>query len=134
MTGVSGRQAIDRAFSILGNVAQRSTRWSIVYDQTAQIVYFRTDTHHDVRLLQTSALNFSCSGPVRLVDLDLKAGGDISAHLVPYSAEANQLLVNKNYRASSVTRRTPPSEIQAIADHPALATCSSKESAPDRVD
>ena len=124
MTGASGTHAVDRAFSILGNVAQRSTRWSIVHDQTAQIVYFRTDTHREVRFPQMSTLNLSCSGSVRLVDLDLKIGGDIAARLAPYSAEVNEALINKNYRASSVTRRTPPAEIQAIAEHPALATCS----------
>jgi penicillin V acylase-like amidase (Ntn superfamily) len=45
----SVKPVVDRAFAILDNVAQGSTRWTTVYDQTARGVHFRTDTHREVR-------------------------------------------------------------------------------------
>ena len=38
----SSQAAVDRAFAVLADVAQRSTRWSIVYEQSAGIVHWRT--------------------------------------------------------------------------------------------
>jgi hypothetical protein len=68
-------------------------------------------------------LDFSCGTPVRLVDLQEKITGNVAAHLRPYTAEANQALVSKTYPASSVTRRTPESEIRAVAQHPNRSSC-----------
>lgn len=119
----SVKSAVDRAFSILDNVAQRSTRWTIVYDQTSRIIHFRTDIHRGVRRLSFGTLDLACREPVRVLDLDSRVTGDVSAHLHPYTTSANVALVTKNYRANSVTRRTPANEVQAIAVHPDSASC-----------
>jgi penicillin V acylase-like amidase (Ntn superfamily) len=118
--------AVDRAFAILANAAQRSTRWTIVYDQTNRVVRFRTDRNPAIRELRMKTLDFSCGAPVRLVDLQERTSGDVSAHLQPYTAEANAALVARTYPATSVTRRTPATEIQAVARHPNQSACASR--------
>ncbi len=120
---LSSAQAVDRAFAILGDVAQTSTRWTIVYQQTARVVHFRTDENRDVKRVSLDALEMSCRAPVRVVDLHRRVSGDITAQLEPYTAAANEALVKRNYAASSVTRRTPAAEVQAVAAHPETSTC-----------
>ncbi len=120
-----GQPAIDRAFAILANVAQRSTQWTVVYDQTARVVQFRTKGGAAVRKLSMNGLDWSCRGPARVLPLDERVAGDVSGRLQPYSADANEALVRQNYRLNSVTRRTPLDEVLAIAAHPARAVCKS---------
>lgn len=123
MTAAPVALPAERAFIILANVAQRSTRWTIVYDQTARVVHFRTNSHRHVRRLSVGTLELGCRESSRMLDLDSPVSGDISGHLRPYTATANAELVTKNYRSNSVTRRTSPSEVQAIAEHPNRASC-----------
>jgi penicillin V acylase-like amidase (Ntn superfamily) len=123
IAGLTSARAVDRAFAILGDVAQKSTQWTIVYQQTARVVHFRTNAHRDVRRVSLDALELSCRAPVRLVDLQRRVSGDITTQLEPYTTAANDALVKSNYGASSVTRRTPAAEIQAVANHPDTAVC-----------
>jgi len=124
---LAGQPAIDRAFAILASVGQRITRWTVVYDQTARVVHFRTPGVTSVRTLPMSGLDWSCRGPVRALDLDEPAGGDVSGRLQPYSAAANEAMVRRNHAASSVTKRTPPDEVLAIAAHPGRAVCEGRQ-------
>ena len=120
---LSGPAAVEAAFAILANVAQSSTRWSVVYDQSAREVYFRTDHRPAIRSLRLDGQDFSCRLPARFLDLDTEAAGDVAPRLRPYTTDVNRTLVEKDYAASSVTRRTPPAEVAAIAAHPETATC-----------
>jgi penicillin V acylase-like amidase (Ntn superfamily) len=126
LTSLARTNAIDRAFAILASVAQGSTRWTIVYDHTSRVVHFRTDRHTGVRVLRLDALDLACSSPARTVDLQRPLTGDLAPHLEPYSTAANAALVEKNYHASSVTRRTPPAEIRSVASHPEQARCEAR--------
>ena len=62
-------------------MAQRSTRWSIVYDQTQKLVRFRTDLHPAIRTVNLSALGFGCSIQARMLDVNAKVSGDVTALL-----------------------------------------------------
>ena len=117
---------LDAAFQVLDNVAQSNTRWTIVYDQTAGTVHFRTATHRSIRTLTMSGLDFSCSAGARMLDLDAPVAGDLTRLLQPYSSEAHLTMVRKNYAASSVTRRTPPDEVTAMATRPEKSSCASR--------
>lgn len=121
----NGTNAVDRAFAILADVAQRSTRWSIVYDQTQGIVRFRTDTNSAIRSLRLTSADFDCARGARLLDVNAPGSGDVSARLEQYSDAANRALVEASYRDFSGTRGTPPEELARIASYPSAATCGS---------
>jgi len=110
-------------FEVLADVAQSNTRWSIVYDQTGRVIHFRTDAHRPVRYLSMNTLGFTCADGVRLLDIDTRVEGDVSKKLKPYSTAANLAFITRTYAASSVTRRTPATEVAAIAAHPETAAC-----------
>jgi choloylglycine hydrolase len=114
---------VDALFDVLFNVAQSSTRWTIVYDQSQKTIYFRTDVHRAVRSVAMDAVKFSCAAGARLLDIDTRVEGDVSGLFKPYSTAANLAFITRTYAGSSVTRRTPASEVAAIAAQPEKATC-----------
>jgi len=115
---------VDRAFEVLTRVAQpRSTRWSIVYDQTARTVHFRTDRHATVRTIRLGSLDLSCEAPVRMLDVQAPVGGDVTSRLGPYTPEANRALVLRAYCGTSFLQALPEATLDAIARHPETSTC-----------
>jgi choloylglycine hydrolase len=121
---VSGSEKpVEALFDVLASVAQPSTRWSIVYDQSKRLIHFRTDVHRPLRFVSLDALSFSCADGAKLLDIDTRIEGDVAAKLKPYSTAANLAFITRTYAASSVTRRTPATEVAAIAAQPEKAAC-----------
>jgi penicillin V acylase-like amidase (Ntn superfamily) len=114
---------IDALFEVLAGVAQPSTRWSIVYDQSKRILHFRTDVHRPLRYVAMDALNFSCAEGAKLLDIDTRVEGDVSGKFKLYSTAANLAFITRTYAGSSVTRRTPATEVAAVAGQPEKAAC-----------
>jgi choloylglycine hydrolase len=127
LSGVKSGQpaSVDRAFAVLLDVAQKSTRWSIVYDQKQRVVHFRTDQHNPIRNVRLDGLDFTCGQPVKGIDVHEKVAGDITAALADFSEARNSDLVAKSYADFSGTRRTPKEEIDRVAAHPWRAGCGS---------
>ena len=127
LSGVKGGQpaSVDRAFAILQDVAQKSTRWSIVYDQKQRVVHFRTDQHDTIRSVRLDGLDFACGKSVKGIDVHEKVAGDITAALSDFSDARNSDLVAKSHADFIGTRRTPKDELERIAAHPGRAGCGS---------
>lgn len=91
--------AVDYAFNILSSVAQpkRSfmslTRWSIVYDVHNSRIYFRTDTHNKIRQINFSAFDFSCTKPVKVLNINDDLSGDVTSNFVDYTDTMNRELL-----------------------------------------
>jgi hypothetical protein len=120
-----GDGAIARAFDTLRDVAQRNTRWSIVYDQTRGEIHWRTDEHADVRTLRLSTVDFSCATAPLSVDVNAPIAGDARAHLAPLTLDANAALIEGSTRKTSFTRRTSAEEVASQARYGFSATCAS---------
>lgn len=116
---------VSAAFTVLQSVSQENTRWSIVYDQTAGRVHFRTATHTPIRTVNTAKIDFSCRSGVRMLNLDARLAGDVTAKLQPYSSSVHLEMVRANYAASSVTRRTPADVVTLLATRPEKSPCAS---------
>jgi choloylglycine hydrolase len=77
--------AVDYAFDILSSVSQPTdsfspTMWSTVYDITNRTVYFQTTETGQVRYVQLSTFDFSCS-PVKALDINADLANDGYANL-----------------------------------------------------
>ena len=117
--------SVDRAFTVLQDVAQKSTRWSIVYDQKQRLVLFRTDQHKPIRSVRLDGLDFSCGKAIRGIDVHARLAGDITAALADFTEANNRDLVAKSYADFSGTRHAPKEEIERTAAHPWRAACGS---------
>jgi penicillin V acylase-like amidase (Ntn superfamily) len=85
----SSDEAITYAFDTLAAVSRRDTVWSFVFDPANLRVYFRTNHNPSIRYLDLSTLDFSCSTPVRLLDIHADVSGNISDELVAYTHVAS---------------------------------------------
>lgn len=119
-----GTDAVGYAFETLAQVAQGSyTQWSIVYEVDRGRVHFRTRDRRKIRSLDLKDVDFSCSTPVRVLDLDADAEGDVARRLVPYTREINRELVTAAFRKTEFLADTPQSEIETVVRYPESAVC-----------
>ncbi len=117
------RDAVGYAFETLDRAAQRTTRWSIVYELDRKKVHFRTGDRRHVRDLALSDLDFRCSQPVRSLDLEADLRGNILGKLSAYRPSDNRRLVERSYRGTPFLAKTSAAEIDRVARVPDQATC-----------
>ena len=114
----AGDASVDRAFEILGSVAQRgSTRWSVVYDATRKEISWVSDRNPRRRSLRVAAIQLDCTSEAKMLDVHAEVEGDVALQMEPYSAQRNRDLVLSSYTSTSFTKNTPLHYAEAEADH-----------------
>ena len=116
---------MDRAFAVLADVAQGATRWSIVYDQTAGVIHWRSDRVKARRFLRMADVSFGCGSEPLSIDVHAPITGDARASMVRLMPAANHTLVSGSTKKTSFTRQTPDAEIAADARYGFSASCAS---------
>lgn len=118
---------VQYAFEILDRVAQGSfTQWSIVYDLRRGKVHFKTRANRSERSVDLRALDFTCGGPRRMIDLEAPGAGDVTLRLARYTPEKNRDLVFLSHEITPEFQGTPRETVAAIASHPERASCARK--------
>jgi choloylglycine hydrolase len=84
---------IGYAFRVLEGVQVDDTIRSVVYDAGYRRVLWMTPGNPQMRWLNLNALDFSEGTSVKVVDVEVGGGGDVSELLVDYTVEANRALV-----------------------------------------
>ena len=97
---------IEFAFETLSEIAQRSTRWSVVYDLGQRRIEFRTDKNKSRRWISLGDLEFSCSMAVLAMDLNGRGEGDVMSDLAPLEESKNLKVIRTSYRKTSFMKRT----------------------------
>ena len=112
------------AFETLNQVAQPSyTQWSIVYEIDRGRLHFRTRDRRQVRTLSLLDVDFSCSTPVKVLDLAADVEGNVAGKMVPYTLALNRKLVTAAYRKTDFLADVPQEELERVARYPESATC-----------
>ena len=119
----TGKNPVDDAFTLLDEVAQDFTQWSIVYDLGDKRAWFRTRDQREIRYIDLDGLDFSCRTPVRIVDLNASLEGDVSKQLQDYSTDANRKLVRAAFSETDFLRNTPPEAVEGLARYPEATEC-----------
>jgi penicillin V acylase-like amidase (Ntn superfamily) len=118
------KDIVDYAFDILNNVVQGDyTKWSIVYDLTNLRVFFRTSSSKQIKQLDLRKLDFACSKPVQVLDIDIAQRGDVISRLQKYTTSINRKLVHQSYKATSFLTNVPDSELELVTMHPETFRC-----------
>jgi choloylglycine hydrolase len=119
-----GVAPVDAAFALLARVAQGEfTQWSIVYDIGARRAYFRTRTCPEVRWIDLGPLDFSCSTPVRVIDINTQLAGDVTSRLAEYTLDANRALVGASFSQTEFLRKVPAETLDQVARFPDQLRC-----------
>jgi choloylglycine hydrolase len=112
------------AFETLDQVAQGSyTQWSIVYEVDRGRVHFRTRDRRKIRSLDLEDVDFACSTPVRVLDLDADVQGNVAKLLVPYTPELNRSLVRASFQKTPFLADMPEIERERVARYPESDAC-----------
>jgi choloylglycine hydrolase len=90
--------AVDYAFQILQDVEMsptyHSALWSAVYDSANKQIHFRSWNNDQIRSIDLSALDYSCTTPVKVLDISADLSGDVSNSFVDYTKEVNLEMLN----------------------------------------
>jgi choloylglycine hydrolase len=117
-------QAVDYAFDVLDEVYIHGvTKWSIVYDETAQQVHFKTLGNSRIRTIDLAALDFTCAKAMKMLDMNASGSGNVSAQLRDYSSGMDRSLIETAFRHTSLTRDLPQSVVDTVVRHADAATC-----------
>jgi len=116
--------AVAYAFEILKNVAQGSfTQWRIVYDIQNLTVYFLTTSNQEIRQVDLRSFDFSCTSPVKVLDIKGDQSGDVSGAFVDYTGEINRAMIEASFRNTSFLARIPGDLLNELARYPDTNTC-----------
>ncbi len=127
---LSEKEAVDYAFETLADAAQGNyTQWSIVYDQKRGRIYFRTRQRPELKSVDTKSLDYSCGSPVKILDMNLKESGDVTAHFTNYTREANRDLIERAFNGTDFLKDVPASVKDGYAVYPERFACAG--SVPD---
>ena len=89
--------SVDDVFDILSGVAQPKlsvapTMWVIVYDIPNRTIHFKTKKNDRMRYVNFASCDFSCSTPVKVLDVNADLSGDVSDSFIDYTNEINREL------------------------------------------
>lgn len=115
---------VDQSFAILDKTAQGDyTKWSIVYDVTEKKIWFKTQRTSQIRSINFSAFDFSCSSPSKHINMNGKEEGEISNLFSDFSIETNSLIFEKAAEQSSSRVSFNKEQKRAIQAYPATIAC-----------
>jgi len=119
--------AVDYGFEILNRVSQgSSTKWSIVYDIKNMKVYFKTYDESKIKNIKFALLDFNCSSPVEMIDINSNLEGNINSNMIEYSSQANRDLIEGSYNKVDFLRNIPADYRNEASSYPEKLNCRTK--------
>jgi choloylglycine hydrolase len=129
-TAPSSDDAVAYAFETLASVAQGTgTVWSIVYDIDGRTIHATTRDNPVKMYVRFEELDFDCETPVRIVDVNQAAPGDLATQMKIYREADNLELIRASFSETGFLRNVPESTIRRAAAYPRSATCDAGENA-----
>jgi len=123
-------KAVDYAFDTLEKTRDEAesnpTQWSMVFDTENLKIHFHTKTNPEIRSITLTMLDFSCTTPVRMLDIHQDLSGDISNDFMPYSHEMS-LNHSLRYFEKWGLVDISPDTIRALTEHLGSFECGGLE-------
>lgn len=97
------------------------SKWNLVYETNARRVHFRTRAATTVKTVSLDAFDYSCKAPVKVIDIDTVAGGDVTDSFVDYSRAANLRIAEQTLKP--LAAHFPPQVTPLVAQYPESSRC-----------
>jgi len=118
------RSMVDESFFILDKVTQGDhTKWSIVYDISNRKIFFKTNKYQQLRSVNFSTFNFSCSLPSKQININGNELGDIGGLFQDYSNAANSQILEQTLEQCRPQIVLTNSKKEATLAYPATIRC-----------
>lgn len=123
-SGAAKRSIIDESFSILDNVAQGNhTKWSIVYDISNKKIWFKTEKYKQLRSINFSTFNFSCSLASKIINMNSAEQGEIGELFHDFTNAVNSLILEQTLEQSKPQIELSSDKKEATLAYPATIRC-----------
>jgi choloylglycine hydrolase len=122
------KSLVDYAFDVL-TIAEKNSRvrtqtmWSIVYDQKNLRIYFRTAANREIRTFSLEKCDFSCTTPVKVLDINGNQRGEVTKHFSDYTLETNHSFICNGFRKTPYFRNIPNSVLDEYSRYPEGTHC-----------
>jgi len=122
---------VDYAFNILSSVKQPRlsvvpTQWNAVYDSANKQIHFYSRNNDRIRSFNLSAFDFSCTTPVKVLDINADLSGDVTNSFVDYTKEIDLKMLKGAIVAPRGARKLPEATIAYLAAYPETTVCTEK--------
>jgi choloylglycine hydrolase len=126
---------VDYAFDILKSVSwsvernwkgtpyTSNTRWSIVYDQNNLRIHFRTHGNQEIRMVRFDAFDFSCTTPVKILDITEDLSEDVSNDFVNYTQQRNRDLIENAFAKTLFLPELSHEQLDTLSEYPDTMMC-----------
>jgi choloylglycine hydrolase len=122
---------VDYAFSILNSVDNPEwTQWSIVYDVTKRVIYFKTKDAPRMKKFVFADFDFNCQTQSKVFDMQTDESGDIGGKFIAYSTEINRQLIGDSFKGTEFLENTPDAVMDQRAEFPESIVCNGKKETP----
>ena len=116
--------SVEGAMAILDKVAQGTfTKWQIVYDLNEPAIYFRTSSSRGVGRIELADFDFSCTSPVKVLDVQVKTAGDIVMQFENYTQRINSSTIRKSIENTPFLSNIPESDLIRLSAYPGELLC-----------
>ena len=115
------RPAYECAFTILGDVSNRGTRYSAVYDPLNLEVYFRSEKNPAIRKIMLKSFDFSC--PASNIFADIHKAVASAKDFEPFTLETNRFYLEKLLAECEFLRAVLAGIKEQTIEYMASATC-----------
>lgn len=99
------------------------TQWSIVYDVNNRQIFFKTFANPKIRSINLKNINFSCSAPVKVLDVNADFSGDVTDQFIAYTRQMNRALTATAFNKTVYLPKLSEEVFDAIADYPDTFGC-----------
>ena len=123
MKAYKGENAVDYAFSSLENVTYSATVWSIVYDLTNMIIYYKTEDNKNRRSFSFNNFNFKCSSVIKTLDMNTTSSGNVNSSFVNYSYAKNEEFIEIAFEEIEFLADVPREFIDRLIVYPKTVKC-----------
>lgn len=89
---------VEYMFSILQNVSQNSTKWSLVFDSKNRKFYYKTAANREIRYVSLLDFDLNCGSDVYMLDVNGNGSGNMFSKFVTYTQELNSQLTRSTYK------------------------------------
>jgi penicillin V acylase-like amidase (Ntn superfamily) len=117
---------VNYAFEILKQLDFGPTKWSIVYDVKNMKMYYRTNKGINIKRIDFSSFDFSCSKPIMMLDINKDLpGGDVKEYFIPYTKQLNKAQLEKAFMCIEGMKeeKTFPEMIERLANYQETVKC-----------
>ncbi len=111
------------AFRTLDKADLPNSKFRIVYDPKAGLIYFRTKSTPEVRSINFRQFDFSCGTPVKILDMLADLKGDVTGRFQDYTWEANYNLIKKSFSETSIAKGKSERALINLSKYPESLPC-----------